>query len=475
MSKINRKRREAQDLIKKGKLKKAIDIYRKIISRQANNPNMHNELGDIYFRAGDRVQAVSSFENAIENYEKMGLYNNAVAVCKKVLRIFPERLITIYELGELKSKQGFDSDAAKHFKHYLNMLVSNSNMPPEGVQERLELIIEYMKGRNEVLLLVADAFESLEMKMRAAEVCVTILENCGGGSQESGSCRDRLERLKNSLSPDQVREIDKKLNSEQDNQTPRFDDEMDIEDVVSEKMVGSENIIKGSGFVDQGQPGQSHDEISEMDITEDREEAGGAQEDILTGGEGGAGSERVTEEVFPPPELDEEDAEVHDITSEAEEDEEFENFEDIVSGGADSEDNGGTLAEQITSDIDEGDLKSHYDMGMAYIEMQLFDEAIKELQVSSRANEMKLSSLEMIGLCFISKNEPHLAVKQLERGLAIADDMGRENLGIHYNLGLAYESLNDMDKAREHFEQVYIVDVTFRDIEEKMKKIRTLT
>lgn len=473
MSKINKKRREAQDLIKKGKLKKAIELYRKIISRQANNPNLHNELGDIYFRAGDRVQAVSSFENAIENYEKMGLYNNAVAVCKKVLRIFPDRLITIYELGELKAKQGFDSDAAKHFSHYLNMLVSNSNMPPEGVEERLELILEYMKGQSEVTVLVADAFESLEMNMKAAEVMVSVMNEGYEIEKVSDgvSCKERLERLMQSLTPDQKNKIGEQLSSPGGPGSGGTSDQMDMEDVVSEKVVGTEDIITGSEYI------HDQEEISPENAA--REETGGNREredslydidDPEIADSPATGSERVEEEVFPPPELDEE--EVIPGESSTGEDE-VETFEELIDSVSDK--SGESLAGQITSDIDEGDLKSHYDMGMAYTEMQLFDKAIKELQIAARADEMKLRSLEMIGLCFISKREPRLAVKQLERGLEISEQMGAENLGLHYNLGLAYEALGELEKAREHFEQVYIVDVTFREIKEKMQKLKTLT
>jgi tetratricopeptide (TPR) repeat protein len=112
---------------------------------------------------------------------------------------------------------------------------------------------------------------------------------------------------------------------------------------------------------------------------------------------------------------------------------------------------------------------------MAYIEMALYNEAIKELQVSARSDGYKLRSLEMIGHCFLELSNPRLAVKQLSRGLDIAGVTGGDNLGIHYNLGLAFEMLGDAEKAREHFEEVYIVDVTFRDISEKMKKFSTVS
>jgi tetratricopeptide (TPR) repeat protein len=133
------------------------------------------------------------------------------------------------------------------------------------------------------------------------------------------------------------------------------------------------------------------------------------------------------------------------------------------------------FADEITSDVEQDDYRSHYDLGMAYIEMGLYSDAVKELQISARSEQLQLQSLEMVGHCFLAMNNPRLAVKQLERGLEISQTSGGDSMGIHYNLGLAYEALEDMDKAREHYEEVYIVDVTFRDISDKMKKFSTVS
>jgi tetratricopeptide (TPR) repeat protein len=138
-------------------------------------------------------------------------------------------------------------------------------------------------------------------------------------------------------------------------------------------------------------------------------------------------------------------------------------------------DEGKDLASEIVSDIEEDDYKSHYDLGMAYIEMALYDEAVKELQIAARSDKLQLKSLEMIGHCFLQQSKPRLAVKQLLRGLEKVKAGDGDSLGIHYNLGLAYEALDDAEKAREHFEEVYIIDVTFRDIAQKMELYGTVS
>jgi hypothetical protein len=66
-------------------------------------------------------------------------------------------------------------------------------------------------------------------------------------------------------------------------------------------------------------------------------------------------------------------------------------------------------------------------------------------------------------------------VKQLTHALEIEKTTGAGSLGIHYNIGLAYEMLGEFETAREHFEEVYIMDMSFRDVAEKMKKLSTVT
>jgi len=107
---------------------------------------------------------------------------------------------------------------------------------------------------------------------------------------------------------------------------------------------------------------------------------------------------------------------------------------------------------------------------MAYLEMELFAEAIREYQLAAKSTEYQLRSLEMIGLCFLKQGQATLAIKQLNRGLALVGDDERDSLGIRYNLGLAYEMIGDHEQARNHFEDVYVVDVTFRDIGQKMHR-----
>ncbi|HXV14874.1 MAG TPA: tetratricopeptide repeat protein, partial [Candidatus Krumholzibacteria bacterium] len=119
----------------------------------------------------------------------------------------------------------------------------------------------------------------------------------------------------------------------------------------------------------------------------------------------------------------------------------------------------------------EEDYRSHYDLGMAYIEMDLLSEAIREYQIASKSPQFQVKCLEMIGVCFLKQNQPQLAIRQLNKGLSLIGNESEESIGIKYNLGLAYEMIGDLDNARTHFEDVYVVDVTFREVADKISKL----
>ena len=124
---------------------------------------------------------------------------------------------------------------------------------------------------------------------------------------------------------------------------------------------------------------------------------------------------------------------------------------------------------EVSSDVDADDHRSHYDLGMAYLEMDLIAEAIREFQFAANSSVYQARSLELIGLCFIKQNQPRLAIKQLEKGLSLVVDVDRGSIGLHYNLGLAYEMIGQHDKAKHCFEEVYVLDVGFRDVMEKIQ------
>src|SRR5882724_856546 len=125
----------------------------------------------------------------------------------------------------------------------------------------------------------------------------------------------------------------------------------------------------------------------------------------------------------------------------------------------------------IDENIEEGDFQSHYDLGVAFKEMGLLDEAIAELQKALRAPDGKLRSSEALGVCFIDKGAYVVAESILRRALDLPASGDQERLGILYWLGRALEELGKRVEARELYGRVFAVDIRFRDVSERSKAL----
>lgn len=515
MSKASQLRQKAQEHLKKGRLEKAIEEYTRLVSVDSRNPNVYNELGDIYLKAGDRVQAVASFEKASSHYEKVALYNNSIAVCKKILRVVPNRLETIFKLGELKAKQHFAAEAESFFLQYMNGLLDEPQPAQPGVQERVELMLDLVPESEDVTTTAAELYAGIGLRTDAAELLARLVQRfrSAGDGERAAGCLERFNAIAEGLGPEDRARIEATLGAAAESggapgppgamsspvPEPGVTEIPDPAAVFDE--VASESANEGGGeeassAVEAGRedapatpaPGETVFEIPSADGGKDVSTAGAApvaEKSEPPAGEtvyeipsngGGVNGPAAGDDVSDASGTTNPDEAVYDIP--AADDETADSLDDIldeVDGSVREAPATEKLAEEITSDVEEDDYRSHYDLGMAYLEMALYNEAIKEFQAASRSIQLQTKCLEMIGHSFIKLDNPRLAVKQLERGLAEAKANGGETLGINYNLGLAWEMLGDFDRARDHFEEVYIVDMTFRDVEEKMKKFNTVS
>jgi tetratricopeptide (TPR) repeat protein len=502
LSKASQIRQKAQEYLSKGQTEKAIGEYKRLLTVESKNPNLYNELGDIFLRAADRAAAVQNFERAAVIYEKVALYNNAVAVCKKILRVEPEKLATIFKLGELRAKQKLEGEAVAYFTQYAELALMNSQSLPK-CQKDIERMMELMSASDTVMAKAAEMFEQMGMKLKAAEIIAKLAAMAveRGDAEKHRKYTEKLGALKRDLTTDEVRNVDALSASQPPLKPPGAEPEApgpaasaaapppkasaqpsgrdesapaSAESAEAEKgeMTAPARPEASEKRLEQGQdrpaPPEERGHEFEPGVREAVEEA----EMIAAMARGvDVGSECAREEKTPARESGGAQVQVAEKPRPEPKQPRPASPAPVSASVEDQTDVERELAEEITSDVEKDDLKSHYDLGMAYLEMGLYTEAIKDFQISSRCEELKLSSMEMIGHCFLKQENPRLAVKQLTKALEVAAAAGAESLGIHYNLGLAYEMLGELAAAREHFEEVYIVDMTFRDVAQKMKKL----
>jgi tetratricopeptide (TPR) repeat protein len=137
-----------------------------------------------------------------------------------------------------------------------------------------------------------------------------------------------------------------------------------------------------------------------------------------------------------------------------------------------------TAAEEEETPSADGDYETHYNLGIAYKEMELLDEAVEQFQAAAALTSPRdgtpryLQCCNMLGHCFMSKGMPRLAVMWFKKGLEAPGHTEDEYQALRYDLGTSYEQLGELDKAIDVFSEVYGISISYRGVAEKLRELQ---
>ena len=124
-----------------------------------------------------------------------------------------------------------------------------------------------------------------------------------------------------------------------------------------------------------------------------------------------------------------------------------------------------------------GDYETHYNLGLAYQEMDLFEEALEEFQIAiglcspDDGTPRYIQCCNLLGQCFMQQNVPQLAVKWFIQGLGAPNTTDDERQALRFDLAAAYERAGDLDRAKDLFTEIYGVNVSYRGVNERLKAL----
>jgi hypothetical protein len=127
---------------------------------------------------------------------------------------------------------------------------------------------------------------------------------------------------------------------------------------------------------------------------------------------------------------------------------------------------------------EEEDLETHYNLGIAYREMGLLDEAIGEFQKVAKAVQKgkpfpyEMNCSTMLGLSFMDKGEPKVASLWYQRALQVPGLEQESILALRYDLAMALESAGESDAALDSFRQVYAANIDYRDVADRIATLQ---
>jgi tetratricopeptide (TPR) repeat protein len=151
------------------------------------------------------------------------------------------------------------------------------------------------------------------------------------------------------------------------------------------------------------------------------------------------------------------------------------------SGSIDLSEMFGELKQELEEEVVAGDddPETHYNLGVAFREMGLLDEAIAELQKVCTSIErghafaQPVQTYTWLAQCFLDKGVPEAAIRWYEKALSIPGLDDEARLAINYELGSACESAQDKPAALRHFTSVYGTNIDYRDVAERIQALKS--
>lgn len=120
------------------------------------------------------------------------------------------------------------------------------------------------------------------------------------------------------------------------------------------------------------------------------------------------------------------------------------------------------------------DYETHYNLGIAYKEMGLTDEAIGEFQLAAKDPLHAVECCAMLGLCFLEKGLPQLAVKWYRKGLDTVGIKDDDRLGLQYALAGVLEQIGDAEGAYRTYLEIFSANANYRDVPARIKELRPI-
>ncbi|MFN0151474.1 MAG: tetratricopeptide repeat protein [bacterium] len=438
--------KKAQEYASKKDWDRAIAEYEKLLDRDSTqNASFYNLIGDLLVKKGDYDRAFQNFEKAIDTYCEQTLYNNAIALCKKCLRVDESRVEIYNKLGGLFASQGLVQDALHHLGEYATRKrVTGDTKSVDATWKRIlgiapgnaalrqrfaDVLFEMNRQREAAAELSTVAQLLREQgEERGAEAAEKRAREMAQAAQESGGGAVATAEMGADAAVVERISIDWESNDMAIPESPGMEE--------SEMIVSRNKDLFGAGA-------DSDEAVIDLGIDlalETADESGTDASGALHGVER-AGNVSVRERA-------EQEDDLIDLN---------EVLDEFRAG----------VSQVIASE----DYQSHYDLGLSFKEMELYDDAIDAFRAATASPELRYPSLEMIGECLLDRGDAASAVTHLAAALedvALDDDA---SMGLRFVLGNAYMRQNDRPRAAECYAAVLSIDPTFRDAAARLKHV----
>lgn len=189
-------KRRAQRCIQNGDLDGALSEYEKLVAADDADPYNFVLLADLLYKKGDHSGASQRYLAAAGAYEKAGLYKNAIAVCKKMMRLSLSPTLVVQRLAVLHRLDGLSTESALYYMQHAELVLreDHAQAAADSLRKAFEVCPENIKALErlaEVCVLAGDeagAAEALGQAVRQYQH--------SGQLADADRCRTRLEQFR---------------------------------------------------------------------------------------------------------------------------------------------------------------------------------------------------------------------------------------------------------------------------------------
>ncbi|HLE56332.1 MAG TPA: tetratricopeptide repeat protein [Rhodothermia bacterium] len=542
MSNIAKLKKKAAEFEQKKQYDKALELYQQVLdfsraSDEERDVPLYNRVGDLHFRVGNTDEAINYYEKAVDLYSEGGFFNNAIALCNKILRYSPNRSSAYYKLGLISAKKGFNSDAKQNFLEYADRMQKSGKL--DEAFRALKEFADLCPGQDDVRLMLAEQLVRADRKQEALEQLQLLYDtlDAEGRTTEAAAAVERMRALDPGFTPKKT-------------STPRqqkkdglvFLDLDFVDDLPSGKTsstaardaapaessshgVGgpagarpeglelTSLAAKGEGpprapeqtaapanleliqppprpepatlelapLIDEpAAPSRSSEPASASAAADETDDASVPVLHETALGDPLAGLDVISTGMTAQysTETGDSDDEYVDLARWYEENRTPQSTRMVAHDEAPADNQQKDFAEMlekfklgVARSVDDTDFDSHYDLGIAFREMGLMDEAISAFQKATRGSSHRLRASEALGECFIERGQPGVAVTILDRIVEEPELTESALVGVLYLLGRAAEELEKPGEAAAFFQRVVAVDMGFRDAARRLSSL----
>lgn len=126
----------------------------------------------------------------------------------------------------------------------------------------------------------------------------------------------------------------------------------------------------------------------------------------------------------------------------------------------------------LEKELEEEDSETHYNLGIAYKEMGLIDDAIKAFQTTKHDPKYFIQASSMLGICYMQKGLYPLAIDAFTSALMKVGAKEEAHWGLKFDLAEAYHKNGNIKQAFDFYTEVYGWNSAFRDVAEKINALR---